>query len=104
MTQLAMHFPPASRRTDPPSSKAAEQRVTHSGQRRKQADIVLDAVKAHPGRTAWMLTQFCELDRYQIQRRLSDLERIGKVSKGRSRVCTVQGTQAVSWWPVGGEP
>jgi hypothetical protein len=92
-------FPPASRADDPSTSKAAEQRVTRSGARKTQADIVLQAVVAYPGRTAVELTTVCQLDRYQVSRRLADLEHQGRVRKGKRRVCAVQKTDAHEWFP-----
>lgn len=101
MNQTALfdrdQFPPASRADDPSTSKAAEQRVTRSGARKRQVDIVLQAVTSYPGRTAVELTTACQLDRYQVSRRLADLEHQGRVRKGKRRVCAIQKTDAHEW-------
>lgn len=101
MNQTALfngeEFPPASRSDDPSTSKAAEQRVTRSGARKSQAEIVLQAVISYPGRTAVELTTACQLDRYQVSRRLADLDHQGRVRKGKRRVCAVQKTDAHEW-------
>jgi hypothetical protein len=70
-------FPPASRTSDPATSKAAEQRMNRSGARKTQAEQVLDAVI----------------------RRLGDLTSKGLVCKGENRICTKQKTIMGTWEP-----
>lgn len=102
MNQPTLNFPPASRRTDPSTSKAAEQAVTRSGRRQKQAEQVLELVRSAPGFTSAELASISEqLDRSQIARRLPELasENINLIHRGKSRRCTVLGTAGVTWWP-----
>ena len=96
---LAIRLPIATRRTDPSSSAEAESRVTNSGSRMSQAEAILELVKIRPGKTAVELTEWIDLDRYQVQRRLSDLCAAGRVRKGKRRKCTLKLTSAVTWWP-----
>lgn len=98
MNQTAMHFPPASHRNDPATSRQAEAAITESGGRQTQADIVLSIVREHGGLTSAELTQFCDLDRWQIARRLPDLEANELVTKGNARRCTVTNKASVVWW------
>jgi hypothetical protein len=96
MNQLSL-FSPIARKTDPVTSHIAAQEITHEGTREKQAAIVLDLVRRYPGNTSMELSQYCNLDRYQIARRLADLEHAGEVEKGIMRVCSVSGRMAVTW-------
>lgn len=99
MTQLSL-FSPIARNTDPVTSHLAAQEVTREGIRGKQALIVLEAVRRYPGRTSMELSRLCELDRYQISRRLADLEHAGEVEKGEARMCDIAGRLAVTWRAV----
>ena len=98
MNQTALHFPPASHRNDPATSRQAEAAITQSGARQTQAELVLDLVREHGGLTSAELTQFCDLDRWQIARRLPDLEANGLVIKGNARRCTITNKASVVWW------
>jgi len=96
---------PASRNTDPISSHIAEGDFNEGG-RAKQAHIAYKVVLDHPGHTSMELEQFCELDRYQLARRLSDLERIfpPMVTQGDIRQCKISGRKAVVWYIAGQKP
>lgn len=96
---LAIKLPPASRTTDHGTSKAAEKHVNETGHRLTQAESVLELVRKHPGKTAVELTEWIDLDRYQVQRRLSDLSQSGALRKGKARKCSIKLTAATTWWP-----
>ena len=87
---------PISRKTDPVSSSLAEMEVSIFA-RGEQQKIVLAAVTDHPGCTSMELSVVCGLDRYQVARRLPELERVRLVRKGPIRVCQVGGRKAVTW-------
>ena len=87
--------PPASRNTGPASSFHAEHEM-NKGARTNQQETVLRLVKLHPDHTSLELSKKSDLDRYQIARRLADLEYKGKVLKGRIRNCS-SGRRAVAW-------
>jgi len=89
---------PASRLNDPRSSHEAEAEINQSGVRGVQQEVILAAVRHHPGCTSRELTMFCDLDRYQIARRLADLESADLVSKGRIRPCRLGKRNAVTWY------
>ncbi len=95
MNQLSL-FSPIARRSDPVSSHLAAREI-NQGIRSKQALIVLGLVRRHPGKTSLELSRLSDLDRYQIARRLSDLEHSGEVEKGEIRVCEIAGRMAVTW-------
>ena len=85
MIQESLSFyPPASHRKDPETSKRAEARVNRTA-RGTHAEIVLAAVKDHPGITAPELMVVTRLGEYQVRRRLSDLKDIGKISREHER-------------------
>ncbi len=96
MNQLTL-FNPIARNTDPVSSHMAASEITGHGIRQKQAAIILELVRKYPGRTSLELSRLCDLDRYQIARRLSDLEHAGEIEKGEIRVCRIAGRMAVTW-------
>ena len=90
--------PSASRREDPISSHLAEKEINQSGSRKSQQIIIYELVKQYPGSTSRELTQWCELDRYQIARRLADLKNMGLVEQGPIRNCRIGGRPSVIWF------
>ena len=92
-------FPAAARASDPITSHEAAKEMTLSGKRMAQVDEVDQLVGEYPGYTSLELSALTtKLDRYQVARRLSDLEHLGRVKKGARRVCRVGGRNAVTWW------
>jgi len=93
-------FPPVSRRTDPRSSFLAEQGINEDGSRESQQQFLLRLVKHRPGLTSMELSKLCELDRYQVARRLADLKNGKLLESGYIRNCTVSDKEAVTWNPI----
>ena len=92
-------YPPASHSTDPETSRLAEAEVTNNGKRGAQCEKVRELVEQYPGHTSLELAAVQNhLDRYQISRRLSDLEDADVVRKGLARACRVGRRQMVTWW------
>ena len=91
---------PAARNTDPVSSHLAAEEVTVKGTRGRQQRVVLWAVAANPGRTSRELASICDLDRYQVARRLPELENAGLLEKGPMRRCSAGRREAVTWKAV----
>jgi hypothetical protein len=90
-------LPAIARKSDPLGSKIAARKVRDSGQEATQCAKVLILVKDYPGRTSKELAALTwEFDRYQIARRLSTLEHIGKVCKGGFK----ERTKEVTWIAV----
>lgn len=91
---------------DPLTSARAAREATDSGRATSQAAWFLEAVRQHPGLTASELARASggQYDRYQANRRLSDLERRGEVRAGDSRRCETTGRLELTWYPLGGEP
>ena len=88
---------PIARNTDPISSHMAAQALTLSGARGRQQRIALRAVIEHPGMTSRELAALCSLDRYQMARRLPELEEAELVAKGPVRQCQAGGRPSVVW-------
>lgn len=112
MTQqpLILHSPterkprprgPIASTADPITSHESAERLTESGERDAQAEMVLGMVRTHPGLTSAELAKQYGVDRYMVARRLPDLRADGFVRNGSMpRRCRVGKGSAVSWWPV----
>lgn len=87
---------PLARSTDPFSSFQAADKVQRTGTAVTQREIVLDVVRRFNGLTSNEMVEYCELDRYQIARRLPDLEKLEKVRKGPRS----PDDGCVTWYPV----
>lgn len=105
--QLEIPWPPATHAGDPPSSHYAEDRVTRSGKRRRQAEQVLAILREHTRdgarvvpMTGAELAQASGMDRIAIQRRLKELVDAGLAhgSHPQTRPCRVLGSRCVEWW------
>jgi hypothetical protein len=94
--QREEHLP--ARKSDPPSSKAAAREITDSGERDRQMREVLALVIGNPGCTSLELSRRSSLDRYQIARRLPELERESAVHRGQIRRCRIGKRPAVTWY------
>lgn len=86
--------PPRARRSDPPSSHAAADRLERSRAAEIQMRRVLDAITARPGRTTREIAADEGLDRHMVGRRTPDLERAGRV------VATYRQGDELRWWPA----
>lgn len=87
------------RRTDPAPSHAAARHMIDSGKLTDQQQKAFDLVKRFPGCTSDELAEKGDIDRYQLARRLPELERDGLVWKGDERVSTVGGRMGCTWHP-----
>lgn len=92
---------PASRATDPVTSAMSEDEINKTGKRRRQQQIVAETVAAYPGLTSAELAGKCGLDRYQVARRAPEAELSGRIQRDERRKCSVLGSSAMTWWPVG---
>ena len=103
--QLSMLLPPASRRSDPPSSKMADQEITESGQRESECGFVLWGLwTMQQPVTSRELAMRMGADRYMVAKRLPELRALGKAqsSGDRIRKCRVSGRKCMTWWAVDG--
>lgn len=87
---------PAARSSDPQSSHEAAEHVTSSGMRQRHIEIVIRAVREHPGLTSLELADVCGLERHEVARRTADAETSGAIRKGPPRRQS-NGRSAVTW-------
>lgn len=88
------------RRTDPATSHLAALEVEASGRAASQRRKCLEVVLREPGLTAAEIARAAGLERHAASRRLPELRRAGLVESRDPRICRVQGTRAMTWWPV----
>lgn len=105
MSQLSLLADtPIARSRDPETSKLAASDITASGQRARQQNLVLGAVKRWQGRTSAELAQRLGSDRFMTARRLPELRAQGYVENGCARACGVTGKSSLTWWIRGTAP
>ena len=90
---------PIARATDPESSHEAADEVTGDGTRASQQWVIFSLVTKNPGCTSDELASVCYLDRYQVARRLPELEDAGYIRRGALRMSGISGRKATTWWP-----
>lgn len=88
------------RRTDPSTSHQAARNVEALGTASDQRSACLREVWRKPGQTAAEIAAAVGLERHAPSRRLPELREVGSVMNGHARMCNVQGTQSMTWWPV----
>lgn len=89
---------PRSRSADPVTSHEAADAVRKSGALAGQQLAVLAAVKRWPGLTSLELAARLKLDRYQVARRLPEIEVALKIRRGE--VKTINQRRHLTWWPA----
>jgi hypothetical protein len=89
---------PRSRRSDPETSHEAAEQVRRSGDLGRQQLAVLEAVKRWPGLTSLELAARLNLDRYQVARRLPEIEAALRVRRGDIK--SINGRNHLTWWPL----
>ncbi len=97
---FAYTYPQAHRRSDPISSELAEDEITVSGLRGRQALQVFHLLRRFNGSTSAELAQCGQTERHMVARRLPDLQHNGFTKKGEIRMCNANGRKAVTWWIV----
>ena len=102
MQQLDLAAPIA-RATDPATSHIAAERKTHSGSRRRDADLLLAVIRENPGHTSSELAQLLIATGINWHRasqiaskRISDLAPFEIYDTGKRR-CEITGHQARCW-------
>jgi hypothetical protein len=95
---------PIAARLDPETSREAALAITKSGERDRQAKLVLDAVRRRPGSTSAELAAMPgeTLDRFAFARRLPELKELGLIRQEAPRRCQVTGRSSVTWREVQG--
>ena len=88
------------RSTDPATSHEAAANVELLGKAGSQRRKVYDFVVAHPGKTSGEIAASLGIDRYTPSRRLPELRDGGLVETGAERLCEVQGSKCLTWYPA----
>jgi len=89
---------PLSHRNDPETSREAAAKLAASGKLSGQRRAVLEALRQCDGGTHGELGRVMGCDWLVAARRLPELQRMGLVTKGEPRVCTVKGSRCTTWW------
>lgn len=104
--QLHEDPPPATRKSDPDTSYAAEQREKRSGRLTAARAAVLRLVEAYPASTYSELERHSQaflgggIDKHTIMKRLCDLERLEYVARQAPRECAITGNKCAVWVPA----
>lgn len=89
--------PLPARNTDPQSSKEAAHEMVDSGRMAGQRLAVYVALKRHNNCTTQELSQASGIPVHIIGRRMTELDRMGLVSRGPQRLCKVGNRNATEW-------
>ena len=86
---------PRARKDHPDTSHEAAKNIKLG----KDMRFALDAISAHPGRTAGELDYLFRCTTGgKIRKRLNDLRLVGKARKGEKRKCSITGRTAYTWY------
>lgn len=102
MTQLLLIDPPRSRRSDPPTSRAAAADVA-GAQQQSECNAILDALRTSflplSYREIWARLKGRIAEPVEVMRRLDDLKKAGLVHPGDKRRCSISGRPSQVWFP-----
>jgi len=92
-----LHIRPAARRSDPITSKIADDEITLDGTKERQLNQVYQAVRQYRNYTSRELAVLAGLGRYMVARRLSEHPQIKHCSEDHKRKCMHSGRLALTW-------
>ena len=72
----------------------------HAAAAASNRETILSYVRTFPGRTAAEIAAAVRIDRVEVGRRMSEIERAGDIVRGPSRTCSVNHTAMMVWNPV----
>ncbi len=90
-------LPAASHHDDPDSSTEAERILNSTGRRDSNLRRVTAALRDHSGMTSVELVPFAQLDKYEIRRRLHELD-VLRVARTGPTVIRNGHTRQQTWW------
>ena len=96
--QSSFDFLQAARTHDPETSHEAAEKVTASGKRETDCNIVLAVLKDRTGLTTKEIAQRCSLTYHQVARRMIDLEHSNLIFRGAPKMCSIGAVSVLSWW------
>lgn len=88
------------RATDPATSFEAARNAELSGRAASQRRSCLEEVRLNPGLTAAEIAMAVGLERHVPSRRLPELRDMKLVRNGPPRICRMQGSLSLTWWPL----
>jgi hypothetical protein len=88
---------PASKNSDPSTSKIADEKITQSGKRESRAYYWAKQVQEFPELTSSELAAITSGDRYECAKRLTDARNLKLVRNGERRLCKVTNNLAMTW-------
>ncbi len=88
------------RRSDPATSHLAAKTIELEGKAGGQRRACLEAVREHPGKTAYEIAAILGFEGIVPGKRLPELRDTAPplVRNGEVRVCSVRGSKAMTWW------
>ena len=86
------------RGTDPETSHQVARDVERKGKAATQRQACLEAVREHPGRTAYEIAALLDLEGIVPGKRLPELREINLVKNGPVRACSIRKSKAMTWW------
>jgi hypothetical protein len=96
MESTLFDLKPKARRTDPQTSQEAAERFDPTAHRA----MIFTGIVAHPGLTCAELAQHIGLGYFQISKRMKEIEKMGLIVPGETRICSVNGSRMRTWNPV----
>lgn len=91
---------PASRATDPDTSRTAEKKITAGGKRGSHQRTLYEAVLAAPGLTSRQYSQRTGIEYHEVARRLPEVRTAQLIRNGHAVKCPISGNEATTWWPA----
>lgn len=88
---------PASRNSDPDTSKITDEKITKSGKRESRARYWAKQVQEFPNHTSSELAAIVGGCRYECSKRLTDARNLKLVRNGDKRLCRVTDNIAMTW-------
>lgn len=88
---------PASRRTDPITSKIAAQKKTESAA--SDRALIMAELRRNDGQTAGEIAAHLGWDNHneKVSRRMTELEKQNLVKRGEKRACSIKGSDMLVW-------
>lgn len=87
------------RRKDPATSHDSARAVERKGKAHSDREACLQAVRQHPGKTAYEIAAILGIEGIIPGKRLPELRKPHLVKNGPPRICAVRKSKAMTWWP-----
>jgi len=88
---------PVAKTNDPVTSWEAGEEIHETGTAQRHVEIILCTLSPHHSLTSAEIAAECELDRWQVARRLPEMERKNLAERWEIRKCAVTNRKCVTW-------